>query len=77
MLNTVMLTKVSIGIYIPLYRRLALLAGDFSYEFRHEVAGQFGADFCNQFAGFVIAHFKVGNSVRMVQLVQVVQQIYS
>ena len=69
-----MLTQVSISIALKIIldRSFAFLSSNFPDEFWHEVAGQLGADFCNQLACFVIAHFKVGNSVRMVQLVQVV-----
>ena len=69
-----MLTQVSISIALKIIldRSLAFLSSNFSHEFWHQVAGQFGTDFCNQFTSSGIAHFEVGNSVGMVQLVQVV-----
>ena len=57
---------------ISLHRRFAFLAGDFADEFRHEVAGELCADLCDEFAGAIIADFKMRNTFRVVQLVQVV-----
>ena len=55
-----------------LNRCLAFLAGDFTDKFRHEVAGELGADLCDEFAGAFVANFEVRDSFCMVELVQVV-----
>ena len=55
-----------------LHRRLALFPGDFSNEFRYEVAGEFCAYLRDEFAGAFITDLEMGNTFRVVELMQIV-----
>ena len=55
-----------------LHRRLALFAGDFSHELGDLIAGELRANLRDEFAGAFVADFEMGDSFRVVELVQVV-----